>query len=225
MGSGKTIWGVGITDIYDADPETFLANVSKTFHVNVKGILNDKNFDETEIVLQNGYAELITINVQLYEVEYGYEVHFPVIHKYEKTLDFSFYSNNLFSVMHLPFSAAWRFFIDEILGEGDEYLAGFDGFLKEKLDVRELYIPLLKKMNCSKMLVVSDVDYNWRNEFLYGNNYDAKYSFEDIQQAVHKLDKITLFDLKDTLNRKNNKEIQKIAAEDIFQIAFIDELE
>ena len=220
MGIGKNIEGVGISDIYHPNPEQFIRNVSERFKVNVDYYLDG---DKQNLQSDSSFVQSISVRSSRSEKLRSYDIDFPIADP-EKEFSFSFYPNNVFSFMHIPFVNGWGFFIADLFGD---YLGtqSKEDFQKEWQAVRSLYLPLMECLNCQQLLITTDAGYNWEWEIFFSERFGKKYSFQDLLDCVKKLDWLQILSLTEAFDFKLCDTLRKLYDEKrVYDVAFVDQM-
>lgn len=227
MSSGKNIYAYSVSSIYHPNPEVFLGQLSKALASNLNVCFFDSTTNtnpDKKLYINNGFSEVLQINVDIdRNFEENYFIVIPVNHV-EKELWIEFYPNDIISIFHIPFTNGWRFFIEDILDKSGYYYGGWDNYIKKMESVRELYIPIFKKLKCNKVFLSTEANHKWENELVFEGTYNQKTSFEDILSCAADKDNIKIFSLKSVFQGKFHGEIKNLYQEKrYFKIAFIDE--
>lgn len=227
MSSGKSIYAHSVGTIYDPKPEVFLQKLSIALAYNINVCFfdstSDKEINDT-LYIENGFNEALVVNVDIDRIfDENYFIVVPINHV-EKEFWITFYPNGIISIFHIPFTNGWSFFVESILDKSGYYFGGWDNYKKGMENVRELYMPIFKKLKCNKVFLSTDANYNWENELVFEGTYNQKISFEDILNCAVDKDNLKIFSLKSVFQGKFHSEIQKLYQEkEYFKIAFLDD--
>lgn len=227
MGLGKNIEAYGISSIYHPEPEVFLQKLSIALAYNINVCFFDSRTNNDAVKklnMNNGFNEALEINLDIdrnFEEDYFLIV---TIEHEEKEFWITFYPNGIISIFHIPFTNGWHFFIEDILDKSGYYYGGWDNYIKKMESVRELYVPIFKKLKCNKVFLSTEANHKWENELVFEGTYNQKTSFEDILSCAADKDNIKIFSLKSVFQGKFHGEIKNLYQEkEYFKIAFIDE--
>lgn len=214
MGIAKGIYALGEYDFYTNDYLAFVKSISMFFNINVEVEVFDNNenlstnWDKNFEYFEFGKNDTYRLTVDYYKIKKNkptipeniyckYTMTIPVDFEDEKELYISFFSNGIFELKFIPLSNVWFFFIEDILGYNNHHFGSFEGVMKEKSKIRNGYIDILKKINCTKVVIWTYAQYETENKISEPNK-----SLQDIIKYMYDLDNIKLYNFVDVLNRK-----------------------
>ncbi len=208
MGIAKSISAIGEFGFYSDDYKIFASTIGQFFSANIKARFFD-HLCEDEILKKNDefidLGKFITLPMTVSFCRYDeskpsyqnsyctYEIEIPVQIKYKRNLTLAFIPNGIFELRGLPFSISWYGFIADILGSNDHYYASHKIYVHEILKVRNCYIDILSKINCSEVIIWTDAYYETEDRYIYDIRSNKIDRFQDIVKDIYQLDKITLF--------------------------------
>lgn len=177
-----------------------------------------------DLLIDNGFENKLEINLDIDRIfQDSYFIIVPIVHE-EEEFWIDFYPNGFVSLFHIPFTNGWRFFIEIILDKTGYYFGGRGGFIKRMEEIRELYLPIFKKLQCDKIFLTTDFQSNWENELVFGDTKN-NYTFDDILSAAKEKDAINVFNLEKVFAGEHDTEIKKLNdANDYYKIAFLDDI-
>lgn len=218
MGIAKTINAIGAYDFYTSDYRLFIKTISTLFNVNlnvsfIAHIEEEKTeydkesefFDISQkdtFNLTVNYFKLIDNKPILDNVYCDYELRVPVDFEYEKELLLQFFTTGIFQLNYLPLNSTWNFFIEDLLGDNDHYYNSHSEVVKEKLSIRDEYIRILNKINCSEAIIWTDAQYKTESIIQEIQTIHTKLTLQDVIKSLEEIDKLTLYNFSDVLNQK-----------------------
>lgn len=217
MGITKTINALGENSFYSADYIAFAKSISLLFKVNLNVHFLANYEDDYENYEKDNehfdFCHSVTYNLPVYynkldenksaqpnNVYCDYELYIPVKLLDDNQLLLEFLSNGIFQLNFIPLGNMWQFFIEDIIGNNNHYYNSRDELVKEKGEVRNTYISILKKINCNRVALWTDAYYK-TNEFLYCYSGQKK-SLQDIMQFMHEADNIKFYNFSEVINKK-----------------------
>ncbi len=218
MGIAKTINAIGGYDFYSSDYELFIKTISKIFKVNLNvnflAQIEEENteYDKESEFFDMGQKETFSITVNYYKiykdkplpdnVYCDYELCIPVNFEYEKELVLEFFTTGIFQLNFLPLNSTWNFFIEDLLGYNDYYYKSHSEVVKEKLSIRDEYIRILNKINCSEAIIWTDAYYKTEDIIQEALTSQTKLTLKDVMKCLQEIDNLTLYNFSDVLNQK-----------------------
>ena len=225
---------VGEYDFYSPDYKGFAKTIANLFHVNLElgffhYTMKDSYIEKENEFLNFGYKDTYHLEVSYYDyneknpvpaiIYSTYQLTIPVELEHEKSLCLDFGPNNLFSLLYLPFSGNWRFFIEELNGDYD-CNKNHDNIIESKLKIRNCYISILSKINSNKVVLWTDADYKTEEKIIYNDIPFAKNNLNDLIYNLENLDNVKIYNFLEVLNQKISiKEYLNCC----LKIAFIDD--
>ncbi|MFC5284799.1 hypothetical protein [Pedobacter alpinus] len=226
MSSGKCIYAYGVSALYHPKPDVFLQRLSLALGCNLNAFFYDIALITTadkELNINNGFKNELTIIVAVdRDFEENYFISIPINHE-EEVFDVEFYPTGIISMMHIPFTQGWRFFIEDILDENSAYYGGWKAYREKMEAIRALYIPIFKKLQCEQVFLSTNAHHNWFYE-IEKDFINQQISFNTILEYAKTIDQIAIFKLKEVFERSYHQEIKKLYdTNEYFKIAFLDE--
>lgn len=227
---------IGEFDFYSDDYKKFAATIGQLFKVNLDiqffdNLWEDEMFEKSKEFIDLGNGETFSLKVShcrydeskpSYQNSYcTYELDIPVELKYENELTIEFIPNSIFELRYLPFSNAWQFFIEDILGVNDSYYYSHANCVNEILKVRDCYIDILKKINCSQVIILADGRYKTVDRYIYDIKPNKIDKLQDIIDNISQLDNITLLNFIKAVKQEQSA-IKTIKTSSYFNVAFLD---
>ena len=235
MGIAKTMNAIGDYSFYTNDYIEFAKNLCTRFEINLEVYFVDltSNYaanDKNDEFIDFKFSKTYKLAVSYYDYDEDkpdpkniyctYEMFIPVDLKYEKELILEFLPNGIFQLCFLPFSNAWRFFIEDIQGINDHYYKSHLEVDEQIQEIRNCYISILKKIDSKEVIIWTHANYKTEDEFLFNQAPNKVDTLDDIKEAIKKLDNITLYNFIDSI-----KQINKFDNQSDLEIAFIDKFE
>ena len=215
MGICKNMKALGEYDFYSPDYEVFIKTLGGIFKTNFKITYKEYCFDQYNIETENELFDFGSENCLTMSISYckydeqkpsvkeniypTYCLTFPVSLEYTKSLDLEFMPNGIFEFDDVPFSGHWKFFIEDIQGDGQG--SGYK-FIKYILDVRDCYINILKSINCLEVIIWTDAYYKTEEEILFCPIPQTKHTLLEIKNYMTNLDGIKFYRFIDALSRR-----------------------
>lgn len=208
---------LGEYDFYSPDYRVFVQSVSRIFGVNIEVRFDYDPMKEELIAKENelfnfNYEQTYTLIVWYFQFDenkpalnntcQSYELRIPIILFNEDELFFQFLPNGIFRLNFLPFNNLWRFFIEDILGKNDVYYKSHDEVVNQFIQIRNCYIGILSKFDCTRVLIWTEANYNTEGEYLFCQTLDRKNSLSEIVQFLKRLDNITTYNFVEALQQK-----------------------
>jgi hypothetical protein len=237
VGRAKIMMAFGEYSFYSPDYKLFTKELSSLYQVNFTVRLNDCIIDGNEIEFKEefydyNYHDTLVLIVNQYKYDESkpmqgnhynaYELEIPVDLSNEKELTIEFLPNGIFEIRYLPFSNLWRFFIEEIKGEHDCEWYPHSIIMDNIVQIRNCYIHILDRINCEKVIVWTDGDYETCDQYFCSQKPGRIHKLDDIISIMIKLDKFKIFNFVDSV-------LQRIEIPDdnknYMNIAFLDEFE
>lgn len=153
-----------------------------------------------------------------------YELQVPVNLLGEDMLTLRFFPNGLFELGFLPFSNLWRSFLADLSANVDRTYGrygGYEGYLAFIYNIRNCYINLLKKIDCSRIILWTDGNYKTEEDVFYNQYPGRKDSIDGMIKQMARLDNMKIYNFMDALHQKVNFPDLKKGCLDS---AFIDEI-
>lgn len=236
MGIAKTMNAIGEYNFYSSDYNQFIEKLGQLFQVNIQAHFFDNGYFYGEDFNEAGFIEIephlydfhfsetFRVEVEFDKYDYrqnfpenrycNYKLFIPVKLQNEKELTLHFYGNGIFQLDYLPFSNFWRFFIEDVFG-----LTSRIEVIQPILEIRECYIEILRKINCTEIIIWTDAHYKSEDVFLYNKRPGKKYNLNDVKKTMKELDGIHIIPFLEAIKH----EIKIISKrEDYFDIAFVD---
>lgn len=226
MSEGKCFYAYGVSALYHPEPMVFLKRLSAALERNIIACFFDiqENTPDEVITIANGYKEALNIYLNKDRNDDNtYEVVFPVAHE-EKEFNIVFYPNGTISIMHIPFSQSWKFFIEAILDKTGKYYGGRASYLAKMNEVRFLYKTLFKALECEKAFISPYMSsHHWKQLFLDETINNRKIHFEQLLLEAQTKDHIKIFNLEEAFNGEHDSAISELYQQHQYdEIAFID---
>lgn len=216
MGMAKSLMVVGEYDFYSSDYAEFATTIGHYYKVNVS-LSFEESFPFLPVYCKpNEYIDLgfdnnygLKVSNSLFDEKlppenntyFSYELHLPCELEDTDSLQLSFLPNGLFQLDYLPFSGVWQFYVEDIKGENDHYYNSHIEVVKEKLDVRNYYVELLSKINCSKVIQWTDGYYKTEEEFIFNQQQGKKNTLQQFIDALKTLDNMYIYNFIDALKQ------------------------
>lgn len=234
MGIAKTMHAIGVYHFYTNDYVAFAKEIGKRVKANIEVrfedyTINDEMLNKGREVFDNGYKEVLQLNVitDFYNYENPtegayiyYVLILPIDLVYQDELCLEFSPNGIFQLYFLPFSSSWSSFINDLKNKTNSlYPAQSDSILKNINRIRSAYINLLQKINSNEIIIWTDYFYQTEEKYLHSQHFTSQISLVELKTAMVELDKLQLFDFMQVVNQEIK--IDSTIYSD-FQIAFID---
>ncbi len=232
MGIGKTICAIGEYDFFTRDYLAFAKIISDMFQVNVTisfvfypGEKSDIRYIEMEDEFHDFNKELnYRLTVFLLDCEDSslenklkqvncYELMIPIELEDEKEFLIEFNSYGIFELKYIPYSSAWRFFIEDIV----EHNFNLTVFKIPK--IRNKYIEVLSCINCKEVVLWTDAYYKTEGMIDSDNEEYKKLSITDVITSLVDVDKVTVYHFADVVNQKKIIKSQSI---DYYDVVLLD---
>lgn len=221
MGIGKTIQGIGTSELYHPEPAIFMQRLADTFQLNIHKFYIDGE-EQVFDGINNGAGLEIAVHAfssgKKKQITYDFGI--PISHSTEKVFDFMFYPNQIFSFSHIPYSSAsWRFFIEDMV------VGGIKNLLPSYRAVQKLYMPYVELLGCKQLIISTDAGYQWEEDLLFSDNYEGVFTDDTLMDYISESDNIRFISLHEVFAGKHTYDLRKIyEAKGEFDIAFIDHL-
>lgn len=239
MGIAKTMNAIGEYHFYSSDYKQFAEIIGELLSVNIHAHFFDNveadkeeyaDIEEEYFNLQ--FPETYRLRVEFFNFDEKtnlpenrycvYELKIPVELENESELSLTFYPNGIYQLDFLPFSNYWKFFVEDLIGVNDHYYNTHDEIVSAFLNIRECYIEILGKINCSEIIIWTDAYYQAENEFLYNQEIGKKYYLSDVKKGMEELDGIKIIPFIAAIKQEIKITSQR---KDYFDIAFLDKIE
>lgn len=226
MAEGKSFYAYSVSPLYHPEPLIFLRRLSTALERNIKACFFDiqENTPDEVIMIENGYKEVLTIYLNKDRNDDNtYEVEFPIAHD-EKEFNIVFYPNGIITMMHIPFTQSWQFFIETILDKAGKYYGGRAAYLAKMNEVRFLYKTVFETLKCEKAFISPSISsHHWVLLFLDETSYHSKIDFNQILLEAQDKDHIRIFNLQEALNGEHDSTISEMYQKQQYhEIAFVD---
>ncbi len=234
MGYANIIEGIGVYNFFSDDYIAFAKEITNRFKVNLKVCFEDNTIEEETPTKRNelidlGFVETLQLNVitdfNNYEnptegVYNQYLLSIPVDLVYEDELYLEFNRNGVFRLYFLPFSYKWSSFIIDLKDKvNSAYPMQNESILKNINRIRNTYINILQKIECSEIVIWTDTYYQTEEKYFYSKLHNPNISIEDLKYSMTEIDNLQLLDFMKVINQE--VKIKSGNFSDL-QIAFID---
>ena len=215
MGIAKTINAIGKYDFYTFDYIEFANKISSVFNVNLElfFIYYIDEFDEVSEkeneLVDAGYIDTWRLSINYFKINDNlhyennltcqYDLYIPVDIKYENELMLEFCDNGFFVLNYLPYNISWNFFIEDILGFNDCYFNTKLDFFDNITTVRNAYISIIQKINCSEVILTTDAGYKFENYF---NPVSENLTLNELIQKMKQEDNINIYNFCEVVNTR-----------------------
>lgn len=239
MGIAKTINAIGKYDFYTFNYEEFTKKISTFFNVDLEIVFfhhidEFEEYDEFSSLenetLNSGFTDTWKMTINYFKIDENlpvednltcsYELYIPVNIKYEKELILEFCDNGLFILNFLPFENAWCFFIEKILGLSDKHFKTKTQFSDDLNSVRNGYLNILKKINCSEVILTTDANYRFLN---YLDPSSKHITLNELIQVMNQEDNINIYNFCDIVNTRQKIDSKRNSYLDIALIDNFDD--
>ena len=219
MGIAKTMIAYGEYDFYSFDFNQFIEKLAQLFCVNIHasffefGCVNGEEPEDIEDKYYNfDFPETYKLQIDIFSCierksfpgnKYcQYELTIPVQLEDENELILTFFPSGFFALDFLPFNSHWRFFVEEIMGIINGCYKSHEEIILEISKIRNCYIDILKKINCSEVIICTTAPFKAEDEYIYSDNFNKKYALSDMKKAMQNIDGISLIPFMDAVNHK-----------------------
>lgn len=214
---------LGEFSFYNVDSKVFAKEIADRFKVNIE--LGVSNYSDLELstpvtdLLDFGYKETYPLCINLFDYDEeniaieniynSYVLTIPVKMPYEKELNLEFFPNNIFLLSYLTFNHTWGFFIGDLNGKNDHCFTSHQVIIDEINKTKKAYYNLLSKIDCYKILIYTDAQYNFEDKILYNQQKGKKLTFEETVLLAQKLDNVKPYSFNEVLKGKVHPDFPK----------------